>query len=159
MPAEPEFPLNYHIAQFEEANGPLNYREFPLEYPKHGELLVKVLACGVCHTDVTVGKGVLNNDLWVDGKITILLFFFFFVNEFELTPWDSPIVPGHEIIGDVVSLGPGVKSHKIGERVGGLFHGGHCGMEAPLWYKVQTRYLRLETYLVTDSKLCVKNKN
>lgn len=39
----------------------------------------------------------------------------------------SPIVPGHEIIGDVVAVGRGEKVWKTGDRVGGGWHGGHDG--------------------------------
>lgn len=40
----------------------------------------------------------------------------------------SPIIPGHEIVGNVHAVGPGVKNFKIGERVGGPWHGGHDGV-------------------------------
>ena len=39
----------------------------------------------------------------------------------------SPIVPGHEIIGYVVAVGEGVSVWKVGDRVGGAWHGGHDG--------------------------------
>ncbi|OAX80440.1 hypothetical protein ACJ72_05229 [Emergomyces africanus] len=99
---EPEFPLSYKVAQFDAQGEELSIRTIPLEYPKHGEILVKVLACGVCHSDVLVRDGVAGNSF--------------------------PIVPGHEIVGNVHALGPGVKNFKIGERVGGLWHGGHDGV-------------------------------
>jgi len=73
--------------------------ERPLERPKDGEVLVKVLACGVCHTDAFLKEGNLPN------------------------PW--PIVPGHELDGDVVAVGEGVERQKVGDRVGGPWHGGH----------------------------------
>ena len=38
-----------------------------------------------------------------------------------------PRVPGHEIVGEIVVLGPGETHFKIGQRVGGGWHGGHCG--------------------------------
>ena len=38
-----------------------------------------------------------------------------------------PMIPGHESIGKVVALGPGVDMYKIGDRVGGSWHGGHDG--------------------------------
>lgn len=40
----------------------------------------------------------------------------------------SPIVPGHEIIGHVTAVGEGVEQWKIGDRIGGAWHGGHDGM-------------------------------
>lgn len=39
----------------------------------------------------------------------------------------SPIVPGHEIIGRVVAIGDSVSQWKIGDRIGGPWHGGHDG--------------------------------
>ncbi|KAK2786115.1 hypothetical protein FQN52_007995 [Onygenales sp. PD_12] len=99
---EPEFPLSYKVAVFEEQGGPLTIKSVPLEYPKHGELLIKVLACGVCHSDVLVRDGIARNSF--------------------------PIVPGHEIVGDVHALGPGVRSFKVGDRVGAPWHGGHDGI-------------------------------
>ena len=38
-----------------------------------------------------------------------------------------PRTPGHEIVGDIVALGPNEQSLKIGDRVGSGWHGGHCG--------------------------------
>ncbi|EEH40989.1 alcohol dehydrogenase [Paracoccidioides lutzii Pb01] len=99
---EPEFPLSYKVACFEEKREELSIKSIPLEYPKHGEILVKVLACGVCHSDVLVKDGVAGNSF--------------------------PIVPGHEIVGNVHAIGPSVKNFKIGDRVGGSWHGGHDGI-------------------------------
>ena len=39
----------------------------------------------------------------------------------------SPIVPGHEISGHVAAVGDGISERKVGERVGGSWHGGHDG--------------------------------
>jgi propanol-preferring alcohol dehydrogenase len=69
--------------------------------PGPGELLVEVLACGVCRTDLHV----------VDGEI----------------PANYPIVPGHEIVGQVVALGDGVSGFAIGQRVGIPWLGKACG--------------------------------
>ena len=41
--------------------------------------------------------------------------------------YHSPIVPGHEIIGQVAAVGDGVSAWKVGDRVGGGWHGGHDG--------------------------------
>jgi len=69
--------------------------------PGPGELLVEVLACGVCRTDLHV----------VDGEI----------------PANYPIVPGHEIVGRVIALGEGVSGFPVGERVGIPWLGKACG--------------------------------
>ena len=39
----------------------------------------------------------------------------------------SPRIPGHEVIGHVVAIGPHEKEWKLGDRVGGAWHGGHDG--------------------------------
>lgn len=69
------------------------------------QVLVKVLACGVCHTDAVVAAG-------------------YFGNSF-------PRVPGHEIIGDVVKVGSAVVGVKPGDRVGGSWHGGESNECSP----------------------------
>jgi len=79
----------------------LQTRETPR--PAHGEVLVKVAACGVCRTDLHV----------VDG---------------ELTEPKLPIVPGHEIVGRVVEVGPGVTAFSPGDRVGIPWLGKTCGV-------------------------------
>jgi propanol-preferring alcohol dehydrogenase len=76
--------------------------ERPDPEPAHGEVLVKVSACGVCRTDLHV----------VDG---------------ELTEPKVPIVPGHEIVGTVAALGEGVDRFGIGERIGIPWLGHTCG--------------------------------
>lgn len=40
----------------------------------------------------------------------------------------SPMVPGHEFVGDVVAVGPGEQGWKVGDRAGGGWHGGHDRM-------------------------------
>ncbi len=61
--------------------------------PKRDEVLIEVLYCGVCHSDIHQ----VNND-W---KNTIY-----------------PCVPGHEIIGRIIEIGPEVTNHKTGDIVG-----------------------------------------
>jgi alcohol dehydrogenase, propanol-preferring len=65
--------------------------------------LVKIAACGVCRTDLHV----------VDG---------------ELPHAKLPIVPGHEIVGDVAAIGEGVTGFTSGERVGVPWLGATCGV-------------------------------
>jgi propanol-preferring alcohol dehydrogenase len=71
----------------------LKARELPVPKPGHDQILLKVLACGVCRTDLHI----------VDG---------------ELNRPKLPLVLGHEIVGRVEALGPGVKGFEIGMRVG-----------------------------------------
>jgi D-arabinose 1-dehydrogenase-like Zn-dependent alcohol dehydrogenase len=74
-------------------------REMP--QPGPGQVRIRVLACGVCHSDVITKEGVM--------------------------PIEYPRVPGHEVAGTIDELGPGVTDWKKGERVGVGWHGGHDG--------------------------------
>jgi len=94
-------PKTYKAAVFEKANTPLVIKDVELKMPEAGQVLVKVLASGVCHSDAGVGAGLMGSQF--------------------------PIVPGHEIIGNVAAVGEGVKKWKTGDRVGGPWHGGHDG--------------------------------
>jgi propanol-preferring alcohol dehydrogenase len=76
--------------------------EMQIPEPGPGGVLVKVAACGVCRTDLHV----------VDG---------------DLTHPKLPIVPGHEIVGYVEAIGPGVTHLKPGQRVGVPWLGSTCG--------------------------------
>ncbi|HKA78446.1 MAG TPA: zinc-dependent alcohol dehydrogenase family protein [Xanthobacteraceae bacterium] len=82
---------------------PLAMRERPTPAPGSADILVKIAACGVCRTDLHV----------VDG---------------ELPDPKLPIVPGHEIVGHVAALGPGVAGFAIGERIGVPWLGYTCGV-------------------------------
>src|SRR5690242_5868336 len=81
---------------------PLRLSELPTPQPADGQVLVRVNACAVCRTDLHV----------VDG---------------ELAKPKLPLVPGHEIVGRIEELGPGVSQFKIGERVGIPWLGWTCG--------------------------------
>jgi propanol-preferring alcohol dehydrogenase len=63
---------------------PLQLVELPVPVPGAGQVLLKVRACGVCRTDLHILEG-------------------------ELPPHRSPVVPGHQIVGEVVALGPGAE--------------------------------------------------
>jgi propanol-preferring alcohol dehydrogenase len=73
---------------------PLAIEDVPIPTPGLGEVLVKVRACGVCHTDLHAASG--------DWPV-------------KPTP---PFIPGHEAAGIVAMLGPGVDSLKVGDSVG-----------------------------------------
>ena len=81
---------------------PLVLEEVPRPQPGPGEVLVRVLACGVCRTDLHV----------VDG---------------ELTEPKLPLVPGHEIVGRVDAPGEGVSGFETGDLVGVPWLGWTCG--------------------------------
>ncbi len=78
---------------------PLKLKTIPIPTPKPGELLLKVLACGVCRTDLHI----------VDG---------------ELTHPKLPLILGHQIVGTVVNQGG---KFQPGERVGVPWLGKTCG--------------------------------
>jgi len=78
-------------------------RELPDRTPAEGELLIDVLACGVCRTDLHV----------VDG---------------ELSAPKRPVIPGHEVVGRVAARGAGVTRFEIGDRVGVPWLGQTCGV-------------------------------
>ncbi len=82
---------------------PLSLRDLPEPTIGQGQIGIKVAACGVCRTDLHV----------VDG---------------ELPDIKYPIVPGHEIVGTVVEVGPGVESVALGDRVGVPWLGSTCGL-------------------------------
>ena len=73
---------------------PLVIEDVPVPVPGPGEILVKVKACGVCHTDLHAASG--------DWPV-------------KPTP---PFIPGHEAAGVVAALGPGVTDFKLGDAVG-----------------------------------------
>ena len=74
-----------------EPGTPVDVREVELDGPRAGEALVRIAACGVCHTDLHV----------VDGSL----------------PEPLPIVLGHEASGVVVETGPGVEQLREGDHV------------------------------------------
>lgn len=88
--------------QLEAPGSPLRCADVPMPTPSAGEVLVKVRACGVCRTDLHV----------VDG---------------ELPHPKAHVVPGHEIVGEIVALGPDVEQFSIGTRVGIPWLGYTCG--------------------------------
>ena len=94
-------PKTFKQAVFKEAGAPLTIEDTALTLPGNGDLLVKVEACGVCASDVYAQAGA-----WGGG---------------------FPFVPGHEYIGHVAAVGNDVSRWRVGDRVGGGWHGGHDG--------------------------------
>lgn len=86
----------------EQPGNPLKAVELPDPEPGPGQIQVAISACGVCRTDLHV----------VDG---------------DLTEPKLPIIPGHEIVGDISALGAGVEGFKAGDRVGIPWLGHTCG--------------------------------
>jgi propanol-preferring alcohol dehydrogenase len=73
--------------------GPLRMIDRPRPDPGQGELLIRVLCCGVCRTDLHLAEG-------------------------DLPPKAPDVTPGHEVVGEVVAAGPGTVRFQAGDRVG-----------------------------------------
>src|SRR5262245_669706 len=87
-------------AQISKPGGDWELVEREIPEPNHGQVRVKVEACGICHSDVLVKEGI-----WPGLQY--------------------PRVPGHEVAGRIDALGANVKSWSVGQRVGVGWHGGH----------------------------------
>lgn len=87
-------------AQVSKAGGDFEIVERAIPTPEVGHVRIKVQACGVCHSDV----------LTKDGSVPGIRY---------------PRVPGHEVVGIIDELGPGVTSWNKGQRIGVGWHGGH----------------------------------
>ncbi|HEU0198591.1 MAG TPA: zinc-dependent alcohol dehydrogenase family protein [Nevskiaceae bacterium] len=124
----------------EQVGQPLVPRALPSPQPRRGEVRVQIEACGVCRTDLHV----------VDG---------------ELPAVRPPVIPGHEIVGRVEALGPGVAGDLLGRRVGVPWLGHVCGTcryclagaenlcDAPQ-FTGYTRPGGFATHVVADAAFC-----
>ncbi|MFT3986413.1 alcohol dehydrogenase AdhP [Aestuariivirga sp.] len=90
-------------AVLREIGTPLKIEQLPIPQPGRGEVLIKVTACGVCHSDLHA----------VDG-------------DWQPLP-TLPLVPGHEVIGTVAALGDGVTHFKMGDMIGVPWMYSACG--------------------------------
>ena len=81
---------------------PLTLEQVPMPAPGPGELLLKVLACGVCHTELDEIEG-------------------------RTPPEAYPVIPGHEVVGLVTEAGPGADRSRIGDNVGVGWFFSSCG--------------------------------
>ncbi|MEJ2591196.1 MAG: zinc-dependent alcohol dehydrogenase family protein [Candidatus Thiodiazotropha sp.] len=81
------------ILSLERESQPLVASTLPIPAPGSGEILVKVSACGVCHTELDEIEG-------------------------RTAPPRLPVVPGHEVVGRVAASGPGASKFQLGDRVG-----------------------------------------
>lgn len=87
---------------FDDTGGPLRDMLLLDPVPAAGQLLIDVHACGICRTDLHL----------IDH---------------ELPHPKRPVIPGHEIVGTVAAVGPGVSGFSVGERVGVPWVGHTCG--------------------------------
>ncbi len=81
---------------------PLRLTELPDPVPAAGEILLRVSACGVCHTELDEIEG-------------------------RTPPPRLPVVPGHQVVGQVIARGPGAEAFEIGARVGVAWIYSACG--------------------------------
>jgi D-arabinose 1-dehydrogenase-like Zn-dependent alcohol dehydrogenase len=90
------------VAQISKPGGDFEIAEREIPKPGHGQVRIKVHACGICHSDGLVKEG-------------------------KWPGIEYPRIPGHEVVGTVDELGAGVSGWKLGQRVGVGWHGGHDG--------------------------------
>jgi propanol-preferring alcohol dehydrogenase len=92
----------HRLCDLEREARPLEPGDVPEPQPRDGEVLVKVHACGVCHTELDEIEG-------------------------RTPPPELPIIPGHQVVGRVEALGPNASTHSIGDRVGIAWIHSTCG--------------------------------
>lgn len=96
-------PAIMHAMQVVRPREPLRAVSCPVPDPGPDQLLIRVRACGVCRTDLHVADG-------------------------DLTEGKHPVIPGHEIVGEIVQAGSRVSSFEVGQRVGVPWLGHTCGL-------------------------------
>src|SRR6266404_4614322 len=96
--------LTMRAMQIIEWGKPLETREYPDPEPKGEEVLLRVEAAGVCHSDVHIWDG--HFDLGGGQQISL-----------ESRGVRLPFTMGHEIAGEVAALGPGASGVKVGDKV------------------------------------------
>jgi S-(hydroxymethyl)glutathione dehydrogenase/alcohol dehydrogenase len=92
--------LRFRAAVLTEPGAQLRVETIEAEPPRAGEVLVRIAAAGLCHTDLEV----------IEGQLV----------------YPMPIVPGHEAAGTIAAVGPGVDPGRVGEHVV-LSWNPHCG--------------------------------
>ncbi len=134
-------PAKMKAAVLHKIGAPLEIERLPIADPKPGELLVKVTACGVCHSDLHAVEG-------------------------DWTPLPNlPLIPGHEVTGHVAAVGAGVTHFREGDRIGvpWMYSAcGHCefclsGMETICRSAEATGYTKpggYAEYMIADAAFC-----
>ncbi len=90
------------LVSFRDNPRPLQAADLPIPTPGPGEVLLKVLVCGVCHTELDEIEG-------------------------RTPPPALPVVPGHQVVGEVVGLGEGCQRLQKGQRIGVAWIYHACG--------------------------------
>ncbi len=81
------------VSDLRAGDRPLEYADVPVPEPGEGEILIRVRASGVCHTELDEIEG-------------------------RTPPPHYPVIPGHQVVGTVEETGPNAAAHSIGDRVG-----------------------------------------
>ena len=95
-------PQTMRAFQIPRAGASFQRVERPIPQPTPNTVRIKVLACGVCHSDSVVKDGLFPGI-------------------------EYPRIPGHEVVGAIDALGAGVTNFAVGNKVGVGWHGGYCG--------------------------------
>lgn len=95
-------PESMRAMVFQGPGNPLQLTELAVPTPGADQVLLRVRACGICRTDLHI----------IDG---------------ELDQPQLPLIPGHQIVGEVVAMGAQVSRFSLGQRVGVPWLGGSCG--------------------------------
>ena len=90
------------IGTITELNEPLEQMDVPIPNPGPGEILIKVSACGVCHTELDEIEG-------------------------RAEPTKLPIILGHQVVGRIQSIGDRAGIFEVGDRVGVAWIYSACG--------------------------------
>lgn len=90
------------LSGLDENPSPLSYAEVPVPEPGEGEVLIKVAACGVCHTELDIIEG-------------------------RTPPSKFPLIPGHQVVGRIERAGSGAGRFALGARVGVAWINHACG--------------------------------
>jgi len=90
------------LCDIRENRNPLSLEDLPIPEAGSDEVLIKILACGVCHTELDEIEG-------------------------RTAPPFLPVVPGHEVVGRIVKVGDDVTTRQVGERVGVGWFFSSCG--------------------------------
>lgn len=91
-----------NLTPIQENSEPLSLMEIPIPRPKKGEVLIKVGACGVCHTEIDEIEG-------------------------RTPPTKFPVILGHQVVGRIVENGEGSQKYNLEDRVGVAWIFSACG--------------------------------
>jgi propanol-preferring alcohol dehydrogenase len=94
--------LLHSVSQLRENPQPLRYEDIDERAPEAGEILIRVSACGVCHTELDE----------IEGRTPPPVF---------------PVVPGHQVVGTITATGEGARRFSVGDRVGVAWIHDACG--------------------------------